>query len=35
VTEWEADEKTLDTAGWQALRAEKSKPILEAFKEWL
>lgn len=33
--EWEADEKTLDTAGWQALRAEKSKPILEAFKEWL
>ena len=33
--EWEAEEKNMDASGRQALRLEKSKPILEAFKVWL
>jgi transposase len=33
--EWEADEKKLDAVGRKALREEKSRPILKAFKEWL
>jgi transposase len=33
--EWEAKDKKLDSLALKALREEKSKPILKAFKEWL